>query len=133
MKPKTVVGFSILVLLAFMILIGSTPAIAQEAKAFVGDWAGAVSLPEADIEIVCHFQLDAEGTLIGTIDSPSQEAYGLKLGNITVEGNKISFGVDDPNVPGDPKLEGVLDESGTKIKGDFSQGGAEGTFELIKQ
>jgi hypothetical protein len=113
--------------------IGPASAFAQDAKPFVGDWTGAVSLPGTEIDIVCHFQLDTNGNLTGTIDSPSQGAFGLKLGNIKVEGKKFSFGVDDPNVPGDPLLEGTLDEAGTKISGNFSQGGAQGTFEVTKQ
>jgi hypothetical protein len=133
MKTKAVFRFGIPVLAAFFLLIGPTPAQAQEAKAFVGDWTGAVSFPGADIDVACHFQMDADGNLSGTIDSPSQGAYGLKLANITIEGKKISFGIDDPNVPGDPRLEGALDDTGTKISGDFSQGGAQGTFELTKK
>lgn len=133
MKTRTFVGFSILALGALIILTAPTSVAAQEAKAFAGDWAGAVTVEGMEIEIVCHFQLDAEGKLVGTIDSPAQGAYGLKLANITVEGKKISFGVDDPNVPGEPRLEGTLDDTGTRIKGDFSQGGSQGTFELIKQ
>ncbi|MFZ2055522.1 MAG: hypothetical protein WAU81_15135 [Candidatus Aminicenantales bacterium] len=133
MKNKSFFVFGIPLLVATLFLIGVTTAHAQEAKAFMGDWAGAVSVPGADIDIICHFQLDADGKLVGTIDSPSQGAYGLKLANIKVEGTKISFGVDDPNVPGDPRLEGTLDDTGTKISGDFSQGGSQGTFELTKQ
>ncbi|MGB7294048.1 MAG: hypothetical protein WBC70_00525 [Candidatus Aminicenantales bacterium] len=133
MKSKSIFRFGIPLLITAFLVIGPRPAFAQEAKAFIGDWKGAVSVPEADIDIVCHFQLDADGNLTGTIDSPTQGAFGLKLASITVEGKKISFGVDDPNVPGDPKLEGTLDETGTKISGVFSQGGSEGTFELTKQ
>lgn len=131
MKP--IFRFGIPLFAVAFLLAGTAWAGAQDAKAFIGDWQGAVSVPGSEIEIVCHFQLDAEGNLTGTIDSPSQGAYGLKLAKITVEGKKISFGVDDPNVPGDPWLKGTLDETGTKISGDFSQGGAQGTFELAKQ
>ena len=133
MKTKPFSRFGIPLLAATLFLLGPTPTHAQEAKAFVGDWKGAVLVSDAEIDIICHFQLDAEGKLVGTIDSPSQGAFGLKLANITVEGKKISFGVDDPNIPGDPRLEGSLDDTGTKISGDFSQGGAQGTFEVAKQ
>ncbi len=133
MKTKSFLRLMIPMLAATFLLLVATSAHAQEVKVFVGDWAGAVSVSGMDIEIVCHFQLDADGKLAGTIDSPSQGAFGLKLANITVEGKKISFGIDDPNVPGDPRLEGDLDDTGTKISGDFSQGGAQGTFELTKQ
>jgi hypothetical protein len=133
MKKTSLFRFGIPILAAIFLLIGAASAEAQDAKAFVGDWTGAVSVPGTDIDIVCHFQLDANGNLAGTIDSPGQGAYDLKLANITVEGKKISFGIDDPNVPGDPLLQGTLDETGTKISGDFSQGGVQGTFELTKK
>ncbi len=133
MKRKTVFCLSISISIAALILAGTAAAGAQDAKAFVGDWEGAVSIPEGEIDIICHFELGADGKLAGTIDSPSQGAYGLKLANITVEGKKISFGVDDPSVPGDPLLKGALDETGTKISGDFSQGGSQGTFEISKK
>jgi hypothetical protein len=106
---------------------------AQDSKAFVGDWSGAVFIGGQEIELVCHFELDEEGNLTGTLDSPSQGAYGMAVANIKVEGKKITFGIDDPNVSGDPQFDGMLDESGAKISGDFSQGGGEGTFELKKE
>jgi hypothetical protein len=106
---------------------------AQDSKAFVGDWSGVVFIGGQEIEIVCHFELDEEGNLTGTIDSPSQGAFGMALANINVEGKKITFGIDDPNVSGYPQFDGMLDETGAKISGDFSQGGGEGTFELKKE
>lgn len=133
MKMRSIFRFGIPMFAVAFLLAGTAGTGAQDAKAFVGEWKGAVSVPGAEIEIICHFQLDADGNLTGTIDSPSQGAYGLKLANITVEGKKISFGVDDPNVPGDPWLKGTLDETGDKISGDFSQGGSQGTFELSRQ
>jgi hypothetical protein len=67
------------------------------------------------------------------VDSPSQGGYDMALANIIVEGKKISFGVDDPNVTGDPQFNGTLDETGTKISGDFTQHGGKGTIEFKKE
>lgn len=122
---------SFLVLSLF--LISGLSLAAQDEKLFVGDWRGAVFVGEAEIEIVCHFKLDESGNLTGTCDSPSQGAFGLAMADIKVEGKKISFGIADPNVPGDPRFVGTLDDAGTMISGDFSQGGGEGTFELKKE
>ena len=106
---------------------------AQDAKAFVGDWNGAVIIGGMEIDIVCHFQLNEDGTLTGTIDSPSQGAFDLALSDIQVDGEKITFGIDDPNVPGEPSFTGTLNDEGSIISGDFSQGGGSGTFELEKE
>lgn len=121
-----------LFILCVLFIMGSSIQ-AQDAKAFVGDWNGAVSIGGMEIDIVCHFQLNDDGTLTGTIDSPSQGAFGLALSDIQVDGKKITFGIDDPNVPGDPSFIGTLDEEGTTISGDFSQSGGTGTFKLEKE
>jgi len=95
--------------------------------------AYAVPHVSGQAEIICHFKLDEEGNLTGTFDFPIQKANGMTLTNIKVEGKKISFGVHDPNISGDPLFEGMLDETGTKIKGKFFQFDMEGTFELKKK
>ncbi len=120
-----------IMMLGLLVIAGTI--LAQDSNAFVGDWSGAVFGEGEEIEIVCHFKLDEEGNLIGTIDSPAQGAYEMALANIKVEGKKITFGIDDPGVSGDPQFDGVLDETGTKISGDFSQGGGGGSFELKKE
>jgi hypothetical protein len=132
MKPQFSLKLLVLTMGLGLLLIADT-LWTQDSKAFIGDWSGAVFVGGAEIEIVCHFELDEEGNLTGTIDSPSQGAYGMALANIEVEGKKITFGIDDPNVSGDPQFDGMLDEAGTTISGDFSQGGGEGSFELKKE
>ncbi len=133
MKPNSSFRNFLSFLFLGLLLIAGTSLATQNEKLFVGDWLGAVFIGEEEIEIVCHFKLDDSGNLTGTIDSPSQGAFDMALADIKVEGKTISFGVDDPNVPGDPRLEGTLDEAGTMISGDFSQGGGTGTFELKKE
>ena len=105
----------------------------QGVKAFVGNWNGAVFVGEVEIELVLHFELNEAGELTGTIDSPTQGAFGLAIADIKVEGKKISFGIDDPNVPGEPFFDGALDEAGTIMEGTFSQSGGEGTFKMEKE
>jgi len=124
-------SFGLLILCVLFIMGSSIQA--QDAKAFIGDWNGAVLIGGMEIDIVCHFQLNEDGTLTGTIDSPSQSAFGLALSEIQVDGKKITFGISDPNVPGDPMFNGTLDEAGTSISGDFSQSGGTGTFKLDKE
>jgi hypothetical protein len=130
-KIRFMAMVSILIFGGLFVLADSPSA--QDAKAFVGDWSGVISGDGQELEIVCHFKLNESGALTGTIDSPAQGAVGLAISDIKIEGKKISFGIDDPNVGGDPLFEGTLDETGTKISGDFSQGGGAATFELIKQ
>jgi hypothetical protein len=133
LKPNSLLRNFLSFLVLGLLLIVGTDVAAQNEKSFVGDWRGAVYIGGVEIELVFHFNLDDSGNLTGTIDSPSQGAFDMALADIKVEGKKISFGVDDPNVSGDPRFDGTLDETGTKISGDFSQDGGEGTFELKKE
>lgn len=124
-------NFISIMVLGLLLTAGPISAV-PNAKSFVGDWSGAVFIGEAEIEIVCHFKLDDSGELSGTVDSPSQGAYDLALAEIKVDGKNISFGIDDPNVTGEPLFKGTLDDAGAVISGEFSQGGGTGTFELKK-
>lgn len=119
----------ILCLLAFLSIHPS--AFAQDAKPFIGTWNGFISAAGTEIEIIVEFSLNENGDIQGNIDIPMQGIEDLGLIDITIEGKKISFVIE--GVPGEPTLSGELDEAGTKITGDFSQGGAEGTFILEKQ
>ena len=67
------------------------------------------------------------------MEFPSQGVSAVELGDIMIEEAKISFTLDDPNIQGDPKFEGTIDESGKKISGEFSQSGYTGTFSMEKE
>ena len=106
---------------------------AQDAKPFVGTWNGAIMAGGMEIGIVVKFSLDDKGLLQGTIDVPDQGAEGLILGNVEIEGKKVTFMIDDPGAPGEPTFMGTLDDTGKKIDGDFTQGGMQGSFNLAKE
>jgi hypothetical protein len=118
--------------LAVLILTGaSVPALlAQDAKPFLGDWKGSISVAGMEIEIALHFKLDAEKKIAGTIDVPMQGATGLVLAEIKIEGKTMSFTI--PDAPGNATMKGTLDEAGKAITGTLSQGGMEGTFTVTK-
>jgi len=86
-----------------------------------------------ELEIIVEFSLDDEKNIQGNIDVPVQSATDLPLGDIHIDGKKISFKIVHPQIQGDPTFKGNLDESGKKIFGDFSQGGATGTFSIEKE
>ncbi len=115
-----------------LMLAGSAvPALlAQDAKPFLGDWQGPISIAGMEIEISLHFTLNAEKKIAGTIDVPTQGATGLVLGEIKIEGKTISFTI--PDAPGGASMKGTLDDAGKIIKGTISQSGMEGTFTAKK-
>ena len=106
---------------------------APDTKPYIGAWKGTLSIAGMDLEIGLNFMLDEAKKIQGTFDSITQGAFGLKLGSLEIKDKTITFMIDDPNVPGDPSFKGILDETGKKLTGEFSQGGYAGTFAVEKQ
>jgi hypothetical protein len=100
-------------------------------KPYIGAWKGTLSIAGVDLEIGLNFKLDEAKKIAGTFDSITQGAFGLAIGNIEIMGKTVTFQID--NVPGEPTFKGTLDETGKKMTGEFTQGGAAGTFAVEKQ
>lgn len=115
------------------LILAPSSLLAQDAKAFVGTWDGAISVMGQELEITIEISLDEQDNIQGNIDVPAQGATDIPLGEFSLEGKRISFKIVYPGVQGDPTFTGELDESGKKIAGDFSQGGAAGTFSVEKE
>jgi hypothetical protein len=75
---------SLLFLLVLGIGLAGAALSAQDPKPFIGDWKGAVFIQATEIGLVAHFTLDENKNIAGTLDSPSQNAYGLKLADIKI-------------------------------------------------
>ncbi|UCC40218.1 MAG: hypothetical protein JSV96_01825 [Candidatus Aminicenantes bacterium] len=133
MKKRSILNISLFLLLSIMVLSSQSFIFAQDTKPFLGTWNGAISLMGQEIEMTLKFALDENKTITGTIDVPMQGATDIPLGNIKIEGKKISFMIDAPGVPGEPTFAGELDETGKKIAGTFTQGDVEGTFSVEKE
>jgi carbohydrate-selective porin OprB len=103
---------------------------APDAALFLGDWGGTIDIGGMQLRIAVHFKLDDQKALAGTIDSLDQGAMGLPLAGIKVEGRTITFWID--GIPGEPTFKAILDESGKKMAGTFSQAGNEGAVQLAK-
>lgn len=115
------------------LLFFHSPLVAQDAKPFLGTWNGALSVMGQELEITIELSPDEEKNIQGNIDVPVQGAIDVPLGEFNLEGKKISFKIIHPQVQGDPTFNGELDETGKKISGEFSQGGAVGTFSVEKE
>jgi hypothetical protein len=133
MKNRSLINVSLFLFLSTALLLSYSFIFAEDAKPFLGTWNGAISAMGMEIEITVKFALDETEAIKGTIDVPMQGLTDVPLGDIKIEGKKISFMIDAPDVPGEPTFSGELDETGNKITGTFSQGGAEGTFSVEKE
>jgi hypothetical protein len=129
---RTLIKNLIFVPALFALLLIHSSLMAQDTKPFLGTWNGTLSIG-MELEIIVEFSLDEEKNIQGNIDVPAQGAMDLPLGDINIEGKKISFKIVHPQVQGDPTFSGELDETGKKISGEFSQGGAAGTFSVEKE
>ena len=126
---------TIAVVLGLLAIAAVAAAAAQstDPKPFLGAWKGTLSVAGMDLEIGLNFKLDEAKKIQGTFDSITQGGFGIKLGNIEIKDKTITFMIDDANVPGEPTFKGTLDETGKKLTGEFTQGGAAGTFAVEKQ
>jgi hypothetical protein len=124
---------SLIIPVLFTLLVAHSSLFAQDTKPYLGTWKGAISGMGQELEIIVEFSLDDNKNIQGNIDVPAQGATDIPLGDIHIEGKTISFTIVHPQVQGDPTFKGDLDENGKKISGDFSQGGATGTFSIEKE
>ena len=92
---------------------------AEEAKApdIAGTWVGTLDLGAAKLRLV--FDLTKkDGGLAGTLDSPDQGAFGLKIDEVTREKNAVKFTL--KMIGG--SYAGELAADGKEIKGTWKQG-----------
>lgn len=85
----------------------------------VGHWQGELDAGSQQLRIVYHLSVDDRGKLSGTMDVPAQGAYGLAVSEVEVAEKTVSMSFD---VPGGGSYEGMLDDSGDRIDGTFTQG-----------
>ncbi len=120
-------GFLALLGGACLVVLLWTPAAAQELTP-EGYWEGALEIRGNPMDIAVEFQKDASGAWSGTIDIPAQNARGVPLANVMIEGREVAFAM--AGVPGNPAFGGTLAEDGKTIAGDFTQGVTQLTFHL---
>lgn len=104
--------FTALILAALM--LASSPATAQDIS---GDWQGTITTGMGELRLVLHVAKNADGSLKAVIDSPDQNAAGVAIDSITLEGNKVHFA----SAPLKSTYEGTLKGSDT-INGNWIQG-----------
>ena len=68
----------------------SRPAAAQEPTP-EGYWEGAIEIRGNPLDIAVELRKDAQGSWSGTIDIPAQNARGVPLANVMVEGREVAF------------------------------------------
>lgn len=103
------------VIAIFFGLIFSLSQDAQKAT-LEGDWQGSLNVQGTSLRLVFHVK-NEEGKWSSTMDSPDQNAFGLKMDETVVDGGKIKMTMNQ--IQG--TYEGTLKEG--KIEGKWSQSG----------
>ena len=92
----------------------ATPA---AARSIVGDWDGALNVSAVRLRLAFHITSGAAG-LTGALDSIDQQASGIPLTRVAVEGDKVHIEI--AAVHG--TFDGTLDASGGTLAGEWRQG-----------
>ncbi len=103
--------------LVLMLLMLVNSAAVQAGSQLTGTWQGQIELPGLKLEISVTF--DGKGQ--GTISIPMQQLKDYSLGQITANGDQISFAL--PGIPGDPRVTAKF-VAADQIEGSFTQSGA---------
>jgi CubicO group peptidase (beta-lactamase class C family) len=101
---------------------------AADSASYAGRWKGAIASPGHEIEFDVDLRQATGGALSGDISIPSQGAFDLALDEVAATANGIKFRI--VGIPGEPTFDGALAASGSRIEGDFSQGGADLAFHM---
>lgn len=129
MRVKNRPSYRSIVGLLVLYVSVAAPVWAGEVADLSGKWKGQIATPGTPLKFDIDFKKSADGW-DGDISIPVQSAKDLALAKIEFNGNKVAFVM--TGVPGNPTFAGSLDESGEKISGDFTQGGATIPFEMSR-
>ena len=105
------------------------PISAELAAALAGRWEGKLEVPGQPLRIAFVLELDSEGTLSATLDSPDQGQTGLPVSRLTVDGGTVRAELSFARAV----YEGTLNEARTEISGEWQQGGGSMPLTLRKQ
>lgn len=98
----------------------------SDPKQAVGDWEGSINLPDGrSLQVIFHLSAEGE-SLSATMDSPAQNAYGLKMDKAEFKDDVITMTMNQ--IQGSYK--GTL--KGGKFEGTWSQSGQSFPLNLEK-
>jgi hypothetical protein len=98
MKKLVSLGIAVaLLVFAIAVMADGTPNV-------VGNWEGALDTPNGAYPILLHVA-QKDGKFVGTLDSPEQNAIGLKITTISIKNLDFHFEVKSVNGTYDGKIK----------------------------
>jgi hypothetical protein len=110
---------------ANVVVIPPSPAVPRE---FEGSWEGRVEFGGRSLRVVLHLENQPGKTVKASFDSPDQNAAGIRVASVVVEGNTLGFQIPAAGA----SFQGALDKESGAIKGEFTQRGNTLPLELKK-
>jgi hypothetical protein len=83
-----------------------------------GHWEGTIPVPDNPVDVAFDISRDANGALMGTFDSASENVHGLLLQTVLLEGHTLTLIVRE-----DQPFSGALSDDGKTVKGVLSSQG----------
>ncbi|PHN05534.1 alpha/beta hydrolase family protein [Flavilitoribacter nigricans] len=100
----------------------------MQGQTLAGDWHGTLDFSGMKLRLVFHIE-EADGNYTATMDSPDQGASGIPVEKVSLTDQEVEINL--------PKLgisyKGELDAAGSRITGNFQQGGAVIPLELGRE
>ncbi len=93
-----------------------------------GHWEGAIAIPGSPLNISVDLARGEDGAWSGSVSIPQQGASDLAAAGVAVDGASVRFSI--AGIPGEPSFTGTLSDDGTRLEGQFTQGGASFPFNL---
>ena len=133
MLPMKIFNFHILVL--FVSLVAPSPLLASSIASSVevdltGIWRGVIDPDGSGIELVFHIESNGENGWRGTVDTPTQNSYGLPLSGVTAaaDGSVIIEVAATGGI-----YKATLEADNKELRGSWKQRGAELTLDCQRE
>jgi hypothetical protein len=108
--------------LTFILL--PTLMLAQQNQRFAGPWMGKLTVGAIQVRLGINLSVDNAGNITALLDSPDQNAYGIKTDTTIISGDNITIKVKKLMA----SYEGTIVQGDSIINGKWTQGGQ--TFDL---
>ncbi|MBI1797196.1 MAG: alpha/beta fold hydrolase [Candidatus Eisenbacteria bacterium] len=96
-------------------VLAASPVLGADARPANGIWEGKLT----GLQLVLHVERGADGRLIGTLDSPNQNAMGMVIDTLTFAGDSLRFVMSRPRAT----YRARLSADGSTLNGEWAQNG----------
>lgn len=110
--------FNFFVFIASLISFLISPSLSNSASAIEGSWLAEIKMGESIFRLVFHINLDENGNLVGTIDSPDKGIKGIPLSQVITTNDSVKFEISAAQA----SFIGKLSNDNNSIVGKWQEG-----------